>query len=134
MMSTSDVAAWWGAAIATLVLIWDVIKWRKSRFSIRISASPNMSSFDQLERKLEDDKNIFVEVVNSGDKIITLTHLVVIHYSNLWELIFCKPSTQGIIPRPKGAQQIPYELEPGKRWTGLIDQKDLERKVRVRGF
>lgn len=67
-MSASDVAAWWGAVIATLVLVWDVFKWRKSRFSIKVSASPNMSPLNAPEGKLEDDKNIFVEVVNRGDK------------------------------------------------------------------
>lgn len=80
-MNASDVAAWWGAIIATLVLVWDVFKWRKSRFSIKVSASPNMSSLNPLKEKLEDDKNIFVEVVNRGDKVITLTHLVIKHGS-----------------------------------------------------
>lgn len=133
-MSASDVAAWWGAVIATLVLVWDVFKWRRSRFSIKVSASPNMSSLNPLEGKLEDDKNIFVEVVNRGDKVITLTHLVIKHYSNLWQLLRRKPTMQGLIPQPGGAQPIPYELEPGKRWTGLIDQKDVEKKSGGQGF
>ena len=125
-MSASDWAAWWGAVIATGVLVWDVYKWRKSSSNVRVSASANMRTL--AGGQLKDDKNIVVEVANNGDKTTTLTHLVVAHYANWLERIRKKPSTQGLVPNPTG-QSIPFELAPGKRWTGLIDQKDLEEKI-----
>lgn len=67
-------------------------------------------------------------------RVITLTHLVIKYYSNLWQLIRRKPIIQGLVPHPGGAQPIPYELEPGKRWTGVIDQKELEKKSGGKGF
>lgn len=133
-MDVFQVAAWWGAIVATLVLGWDVYKWRKSRASVRVSASPNMQTLNSLESRLEDDKNIFVEVVNQGDRLITITHVVVKHYKNIWDRLRNKPSMQGLIPNPVGQQPIPYELEPGKRWTGLIDQRDIEAKSGNGGY
>lgn len=134
-MEVSEAAAWWGAIVATLVLAWDVFKWKKSRYSVAVSASPNMSIFNQLEGELDDDKFIYVEVINRGDKVITLTHLVTKHYSDLWHLIRRKPDMQGaILQQQAGHQQIPFELEPGKRWTGQIDQKDVEEKSGTSGF
>lgn len=124
-MSASDWAAWWGAITASVVLGWDIYKWRKSKSDIRVSASPNMQTLKGGH--LENDKNIFVEVANNGDKTTTLTHLVVKHYKNLFDLLRRKPSMQGLVPNPVG-NPLPYELAPGKRWTGLIDQKDLEEK------
>ncbi len=127
-MSASDWAAWWGAITATIVLGWDVYKWRQSKSNIRVSASPNMQTVNHATGRLESDKNICVEVVNNGDKLTTLTHLVVIHYANWLDRIRRKPSMQGVVTNPLGGR-IPYELEPGKRWTGLIDQKDIEEKT-----
>lgn len=127
-MSTSDWAAWWGAIIATIVLGWDIYKWHRSKSNIRVSASPDMQTVNQLEGRLEDDKNIVVEVVNNGDKTTTLTHLVVKHYDSWFDRIRRKPSMQGVVMKPVGGS-IPHELAPGKRWTGLIDQKDLEKKT-----
>ena len=127
-MSVSEWAAWWGAITATIVLGWDVYKWHRSKSNIRVSASPNMQTVNQLAGRLEDDKNIFVEVVNNGDKTTTITHLVVKHYANWFDRIRRKPSMQGLVTNPIGGS-IPYELAPGKRWTGLIDQKDIEEKT-----
>ncbi len=132
-MTASEIAAWWGAVIATLVLVWDVVKWKKRTSSVRVKVSPDMSSFNQHEGRFEDDKSIFVEVVNQSEQPITITHLVLYHYSSMWHVLRRKPEMQGAVPRPGGAQPIPYELEPGKRWVGLIDQKDVEEKTGVKG-
>lgn len=122
-MSASDWAAWWGAIIATVVLAWDVFKWQKRRCDIRLSAFPNMQSL--RGGRIGSDKNICVEVTNNGDKITTLTHLVVKHYKNRLAYLRRKPSMQGLVPSPLG-QPLPYELAPGKRWAGLVDQRRLE--------
>ncbi|MDH5633279.1 MAG: hypothetical protein OEZ10_09860 [Gammaproteobacteria bacterium] len=133
-MDISEIAAWWGAVIATIVLVWDVIKWKKSRANVRVSASPNMQSVNKPEGRLEDEKHIFVEVVNQSDRLTTITHLVTKHYSNIWKRLFNKPDMQGVVTEPIGRQPIPYELEPGKRWTGMISQADVEEKTEKGGY
>ena len=42
-MEASEIAAWWGATIATLVLLWDIFKWKRAGPVVTISASPNMT-------------------------------------------------------------------------------------------
>lgn len=132
-MTASEVAAWWGAIVASIVLLWDVFKWRASQVNLRISAQPNMQTVTRLG-KLDDDLNIFVEAVNNGDKTTTITHLVVKHYRNTFDRIRRKTSMRGLIALPGGNQPLPFELGPGKRWVGLIDQKDVEAKAGTDGY
>lgn len=128
-MTASDAAAWWGAILATVVLAWDVYKWRQSRADLGVSASPNMQPVEQLKGSDGAEKYIFVEAVNNSDRTTTLTHLVVKHYKTFFARVRRKPSMQAVVIRPGGSQGLPYELGPGKRWTGLIDQADLEKKL-----
>ena len=132
-IKASDIAAWWGAGLATVVLLWDVYKWRSSRVNLRISAQPYMQSLNPLTKRLDDDLNIYVEVVNNGDKTTTLTHLMVKHYKSWFDRLRGKTSMQGLVPIPGGGT-LPFELGPGKRWTALMDQKDLEAKSDTDGY
>ena len=47
-MEITEIAAWWGAIIATLVLLWDMYKWERSGPIINVSASPNMQPFGKI--------------------------------------------------------------------------------------
>jgi len=133
-ISVSDAAAWWGAIVATSVLAWDIYKWRKHHADIQVSTAPNMQTINPISHRLDDEKNIFVEVVNNGEKTTTLTHLVALYYKNRFALLRRKPTTQGIIPVPGGSPGLPFELAPGHRWTGLIDQEDLISKSGPNGL
>jgi len=132
-MTASDIAAWWGAIVASIVVLWDVFKWRASQVNLRVSAQPNMRTVTH-SGKLDDDLNIFVEAVNNGDKSTTITHLVVKHYSNIFYRLRGKTSMQGLVALPGGTQPLPFELGPGKRWAGLIDQKEVEAKAGINGY
>ena len=132
-IKASDLAAWWGAIIATVVLFWDVFKWRASRAQLRVTAQPNMQTVTQ-SGKLADDLNIFVEAVNNGDKTTTITQLVVKYYPNIWDRLRGKTSMRGLVAVPGGTQPLPFELHPGSRWVGLIDQKEIEAKGGTDGY
>jgi len=131
-MKASEIAAWWGAIIATIVLGWDIYKWKRSRSNIQVHVSSDMQTV--ASNSLQDDKNIFVEVVNRGDKVSTITKLFVKHYRSIFHRIINKHSMQGIIINPIGYTPLPYELGPGKRWTGCIDQYDIEEKMGNKGI
>lgn len=132
-MTASDAAAWWGAIVASVVLLWDIFKWRVSQVNLRISAHPNMRAVTHTG-KFDDDLNIFLEVVNNGNKTTTITHLIVKHHRNTLDRLRGKASMQGIVALPSDTQPLPFELEPGKRWVGLIDQKDVEAKASTTGY
>lgn len=133
-MTASDAAAWWGAILATAVLARDVYNWRQTRATLTVSASPNMEPVEQRKGTDTAEKYVFVEAVNNGDRSTTLTHLVVRHYKTLSSRVRGKPSMQAVVIRPGGSQGLPYDLGPGKRWTGLVDQAELEKKVGGSGY
>jgi len=53
-MKITELAAWWGAIIATLVLLWDMYKWERSGPIINVSASFHYKS---LFRKIRGKKD-----------------------------------------------------------------------------
>ena len=117
-MTASEIAAWWGAAVATAVLGWDVYKWATTGPRLVVKATPNM----QDPSDPTETKNIFVEVVNRGDRLTTITHLGFYSYKTIFHRLARRRNPAvGLIPRPAGPG-LPFELEPGKRWAGLADQ------------
>jgi len=47
-MKVTDLANWWGAFIATLVLVWDMYKWKRSGPIINVSASPGIKTVGKI--------------------------------------------------------------------------------------
>jgi len=127
-MSATNIAAWWGAGIATVVLLWDVFKWwRASVGKLRVSANPNLQLVDRQRGEVGEKKYIFVEVTNPGEKRTTITHLVGYNYRSLWQWVRRKHDEAFAVVEPLDGQ-IPFVLEPGARWSGGIEQsEDIER-------
>lgn len=120
-MTASDIAAWWGAGVATTVLGWDIYKWVISGPRLTVKAQPNM----QETGDPHETKNILVEVVNRGDKLTTLTHLAFYSYKTIFHRLARRRNPRvGIAPHP-GGSGLPFELEPGKRWIGLVEQNGV---------
>lgn len=122
-MSATDIAAWWGAGIATVVVLWDVFKWRQGRATqVRMTASPNMQEFIP-GAGVQDGKFVSVEITNAGDRTTTLTNLCGFHYTSWWHKRFNRQTRAFVVLDPAPGV-IPYELEPGKRWMGRIGQTE----------
>lgn len=134
MSDATDTAAWWGAIVATIVLLWDIYKWWRSGARLIVRANPNMQDVSKLARGSAHDLRIFVDVTNSGDRPTTITHLVVYHYSNLFHKLANKPSMQGVVSPGDWGPPTPHVLQPGERWTSGIDQKDLTKKAGTDGY
>ena len=129
-MKLTEIAAWWGASIATLLLFWDIYKWKRSGPIINVSASPNMELVSKIPDRLKDKTLIFVQVVNSGNIKTTLTHLVIFHYSSFFKKLIKKKNMQAIVVSALYTP-LPYILEPGELWQGGIFQnKELEKMSR----
>jgi len=130
-MNITGVAAWWGAVIGTLVLAWDIYKWKRSGPMVQVTASPNMRTFGGMPDALEDKTFVVVEVTNTGDRKTTLTHLVGFHYSSLLQKLRKNKSKSFFVAKPALSQPLPYVLEPGERWIGGIQQnEELEEMTR----
>lgn len=129
-MSFNAIVAWWGAIVATLVLIWDVYKWKRSGLLLRVTARPNMRSMDENSEGVY----IFVEVSNIGDKSTTLTHLVGVCYKSRLAVFLRKPNYSFFVPNAMSTKTLPFLLIPGDRWMGGIDQRNLEKGFKEKGI
>jgi len=76
----TNIAAWWGAVIATFVIIWDIYKWTHSGPIINVTASPNMQAVGNFSNRESDKDYISIIVTNTGNIKTTITHLVVFYY------------------------------------------------------
>ena len=122
-MNVTDIAAWWGAGIASVVLLWDVFKWWRGRATeVRITASPNMrEAIPGIG--LQDGTFVFVEITNVGDRTTTLTTLCGFHYSSWLHKRFNRRTQAFVIPDPSPGT-LPHQLDPGQRWVGRFTQTE----------
>jgi hypothetical protein len=127
----TQVVAWWGAILATIVFIWDVIKWKLAGPKLRLRVNCNMKT---MNMPLYEGRTLIVaDVVNCGDRSTTITHLGFRYYRNLWDRvvgalfrrILKQDRTEIVILDPNPSLSLPHELQPGKMWDGLADQEEL---------
>ena len=133
-MSATVIVAWWGAVLSTIVFCWDIYKWRSAGARFRISASSNMMMIGGGIPDRDDRHFVVLTVSNIGSKKTTITHMVGFHYANRWQRLRKKPSTNFVVSAPSDGQPIPYGLEPGARWMGMMDQGDKVIKMSRKGL
>jgi len=132
-MTASEIAAWWGAAIGSLVFLWDIYKWGKSGPQLEVSASPNMVTCGDLSATYGKGPFILVEVRNNGDRKTTITHCVGFCYSSrLRKMLRLRPEEEFIVPNPLPGK-VPHVLEPGERWMGMLEQNEELIKMSKEG-
>lgn len=130
-LNASEVAAWWGAGVATLVFVWNLITaWRSGpRVKVRVSTDWHM----RPSTEPEDPPYIHVRVINNGDQTTTIEALVGRYYSSRLARWLRKKNQQFSVPTPVGCT-IPHELAPGTRWTALALQESILADVPHRGL
>lgn len=121
MSYTTQVLAWWGAALATVVFCWDVYKWRTTGARIRLTVRPNMRAAGDPE--LEGRDLISIGATNYGDRPTTLTHLAFRWYATWWKRIRQQSDKTFLVPLPYPGH-LPYKLEVGEEWNGLTSQSE----------
>lgn len=131
-MTASDIAAWWGATIATLVFLWELFKWTRSGPRLAVTATPN--TIEVSARRRGKTSNILVKVINRGDQATVLTHLVgYVYQDRVHHLLRRKPQSFAVVNNGMGPQ-LPFRIEPGGRWTGGLDEQDLLEKFSKSGY
>ncbi len=132
-LTPTAIAAWWGATVATLVFLWDIYKWHQGGARIRLTVSPNVQHMGVIASWINPNQTLVaVEAVNVGNKKTTITHLFACRFPNLWARIRRKSTRTLFVALPGGNQPLPFELEPGARWIGAMDQnQELEELSRT---
>jgi len=106
---TTDILAWWGAIVATLVLVWDIIKWRKDR--VNLSVKIYGIGFSDVE-------GIRCEISNRGGKATTIIEVMLVTYQDnpFFRLIRMSKSIRNLsVSAPE--MNLPYPLAPGTVWS-----------------
>jgi hypothetical protein len=74
---------------------------------------------------------IMAYVVNSGDRPTTLTRMALMQYANPWKRLRNKTQKTLLIMNPNLNERIPYELKPGRTWTGVaVENEEVEAMAR----
>ena len=120
-MNYSEIAAWWGAIIATYVFIWDIYKWFHSGSKLFVITRPLLVRTENYD----DEHYINVEITNVGTSATTLKHLCVVQYNNRFSFLLNKPLNTHFIPPPNSLQTLPRLLEPGVMWSYRINRSIL---------
>lgn len=121
--STSWVAVY-ASIVATAALLLNFRTWYEKGVRLKLSLMPDAEMFGGYGQ--EPEKGLMVlTVVNRGGQPTTITHMVVLRFDNWWKRIRVCSSASLIIANPQvGASgAIPYELNSGKKWTGIARRR-----------
>jgi hypothetical protein len=130
LWTASDYAAWWGAVVATAAFIWQAVRELRSGPRIRVRASPNVIIFPK--RPPLEGTYISVTAVNLGTATTTVTHFVGFCYLTRWSCFRRKRQHFAIPTGLPIGKSLPCVLGPGEEWSNMIDQDDLEAKMKPR--
>ena len=136
-LKLTELVAWYAATVSTIVLLWDVYKWWRTGAQLRVLTQPNMievgagTPWAPPGNGATRPKHISVEIANVGGRKTTVTHIGLRHYSSMWSRIRRKTVWQAVVPDPRPGK-IPFEIDVGGRWIGLIEQDEkIERDART---
>lgn len=132
-MFKTDFVAWWGAVVATLVLLWDVAKWMK--------AGPRVRSRIQLNTWYPDGRVLNSQKTDSGEsgELASYCHIELVNVGGLPTTVMGISAShvdrkkQGQVscsgPRftPHYGKTLPHVLSPGEVWSCRLEMSDLFR-------
>ncbi len=118
----TEIVAWWGAVLATVVFIWDIYKWSAAGLKLRISVQTGMTSVNMPD--YQGKSLITIDVSNFGDRPTTITNLGYYYFSSSWKRFLNQPDKAAIVPKPSDSQRLPFELKPGGVWMGIAVQDE----------
>ena len=118
------IVAWWGAIVATIVLLWDIYKWKASGPKLRLEVLPDRVIYNDPER----EGKIFIsfQAQNIGSQPTTISSLYLRSYSSTYNRLL-RRSNKAAYVKPDTVYPLPYVLDPGKVWEAFIIQsQDIE--------
>lgn len=132
MESWNVIAAWWGALIATTVLLLDYYKWSRSGPIIRCDAK---YGWKIMAEGVEDDNEyIFYTVTNVGDRPTTITKQGVLCWPNVFKRVFSDADAEFWIKGGiHGMGKVPMIIKPGEVWNGCGTINDEIRDLVKKG-
>lgn len=120
----TSIVAWWGAILSTIVLLWDIYKWKTSGPRLKIDITPNMQYFEQGTGRVDDKDYIVLNISNIGQRLTTITHVGMQFFESHLMKVLRKPKASFIVPTPNQHFATPHKLDAGTTWMASIVQTD----------
>lgn len=130
--SLTDVLAWWGAIVATLVLLWDIYKWKTAGSRIRLSCSSNMEMFG--DPGIVGKLFVSLRAKNVGERATTITMVSLIYYKDEANLRNKKSDKSFLVTNQGVGYPLPYVLQPGAIWDGTAEQNSEIEQMAKQGL
>jgi len=121
-----DWVAIYAAVVSTVVLIWDIVKWRRERPQLIARIEANMVYLNSPGRHL------LVELTNRGGKPFTVKQVRFRHYASRFDYWRkTKNYEAGVMVEVTSGEEPPFRLDVGGMQTFTYAQDD-EFSVKVR--
>jgi len=113
----TEVIAWWGAILATIVFLWDVYKWRRDRFFLHVGAVGGAG--------VEEDQ-VRVSISNRGGKATTIEGIFLSNYRYILWAMLLRGRRRSLFKTnlPVAAKEkhlLPAVLQPGEVFRTTAD-------------
>jgi hypothetical protein len=126
----------YAAVIGTSAFFLNVKAWWDSGPKLKLTVIANgvIIGSDGLDEK----DLVILNVTNRGGAPTVITNMILFEMNSCWQRWRTRPLKSYIIPNPqlKGyPNNIPFDLEPAKKWTGVIRKRsDLIADIRTGNF
>jgi len=120
-----DLIAIYAAIVATLVFLWDIIKWWRKGARLHMRCNTNMI----IVPSDSSEKYIIVNIANNGDLPTTIQSMSYMNYSSKWPIIRKRDNTAFLV----NETSLPHILRPGEYWQGMSVQDEKLEKLAKKG-
>ena len=127
-MTSTEIAAWWGAIVATFVALLELYKWKSSGPKLKVTISPNMVGFGGF--KTDNEKVVLIEVANIGNFPTTITATGLRGFKfPLLKYLKNTSSLHVLVLKPVNeTNKLPFQIKPGEIWSATtIQDSDLTK-------
>lgn len=126
-VTATVIAAWYGAAVATAVFLWDIYKWGRRGPRIRLTVNTRMRIVGADPLIDSETEYVTITAVNIGDQATTLTNAVGYHYrSRLSRILRRSDKTFVVVTGGAFGPPLPHRLDAGERWIGGANQEKVK--------
>jgi hypothetical protein len=125
-MKTETFIAIYAAVLSTVVATLQIHKYLTSGVKLYLSliadgmvVTPGVG--------VEEKNLIILTVINRGDAPTMITNMILWECESLWQRWRSRPKASYVISSPQHLgypQNVPGDLEPSKRWSGIIRQRE----------
>jgi hypothetical protein len=122
--------ALYAAIVATSAFFLNLKSWFESGVRLRLSVISDGMIIGGDPAHDERDL-VILTVVNRGDAPTMITTMVVLEINSWYQLWRVRPAAAYMIPNPQPRGHpcnVPADLDPGKKWTGFVRNRQDEPK------